>query len=573
MDYNSIYSEKYMIMKFKITPSIRIVLILLAFGLTMSACNESFLDEKPLDRFSPENLLTTKAGFETILVALHKSARDERTLDRPDQMGTGTDVATSGVADGRFMKDYKLVLPTDQVVVYYWDWAYANMLKNANLIITRAEDPGISWTENEKNEVLAEAKFFRAFTYNVLVNLFGGVPIVDRELTEPRFDFERATRLEVLEFAKKDLEFAAEHLPNVVNNPTKDGRIFKAAALHLLTEVYISLGIETKDASYYDKAIAAATKVIDGSSGQYQLMTKRFGNTSRPGDVFSDLFWTNQQNRSSGNLETIWAVQYEFLTVGGAEGQNHDLRWWGPQFENVRSPDNKRILVSDSIGRSQGGNRPTNYFFYDIWKDNFKNDMRNSHYNIRRDWYYNDKSSSYFGKKARYTVVNGKAFIANEDGSPTSIAVDTLRWFYPMIRKIEGELPAPLSGRTNNDQIRMRLAETYLLRAEAYIHKGDMQNAAADINVVRARANAKPVSAADVTLDYLLDERARELTIEEARRRTLVRLGLLYKRATKYNWDAKATMEPYHELWPIPQKAIDANREAKLAQNPGYPGA
>ena len=119
----------------------------------------------------------------------------------------------------------------------------------------------------------------------------------------------------------------------------------------------------------------------------------------------------------------------------------------------------------------------------------------------------------------------------------------------------------------------MRLAETYLLRSEAYIHKGSLQNAATDINVVRARANAKPVAASDVTLAYLLDERARELTIEEPRRRTLVRLGLLYQRATIHNWDAKATMKPYHELWPIPQKAIDANRGALLDQNPGYPGA
>lgn len=551
----------------------RFFLFVLALSLGLGGCQDSFLDEKPLDRFSPENLLTSKAGFESVLVALHKSARDERTLDRPDQMGIGTDVATSGVADGRFMKDYRLVLPTDQIVNYYWDWAYADMLKNANLIITRAESPDVRWTEQEKNAIVAEAKFFRAYTYNVLVNLFGGVPIADRELTEPRFDFTRASRREVLQFSQADLEFAAEHLPNLVAGAGKDGRIFKAAALHLLTEVYISLGLETKDASFYDKAIAAATKVIDGSAGQYQLMTKRFGKTSRPGDVFSDLFWTNQQNRSSGNLETIWAVQFEFLTVGGGEGLNVDLRWWGPQFENIRSPDNKRILVSDSLGRSQGGDRPTNYFFYDIWKDNYANDMRNSRFNIRRKWYYNDPTSKYFGKEAKYTLVNGKAFVADENGKATSIAVDTLRWFYPMIRKIEGELTAPLSGRTNNDQIRMRLAETYLLRAEAYIHKGNMQPAAADINVVRARANAKPVAASEVNLAYLLDERARELTIEEARRRTLVRLGLLYQRATKYNWDAKATMEPYHELWPIPQKAIDANQGAVLAQNPGYPGA
>lgn len=129
------------------------------------------------------------------------------------------------------------------------------------------------------------------------------------------------------------------------------------------------------------------------------------------------------------------------------------------------------------------------------------------------------------------------------------------------------------SGRTSNDQIRMRLAETYLLRAEAYVHKGDPISAAADINVVRARAKAKPVTPAEVSIDYILDERARELIIEEPRRRTLVRLGLLYERAVKYNFRAAATMEPYHALWPIPQKARDANREANLVQNPGYPGA
>lgn len=550
----------------KIYPLIFIGLLL------VSACNDDFLNEVPLDRFSPENLLVNKSGFETVIVALHNSARSEQTLDRPDQMGAGTDVSTSGVADGRFFNNYKDILPEDQIVNYYWDWAYASMLKNANLIITRAENQNINWTNDEKNAIVAEAKFFRAFTYNILVNLFGGVPIVDRELTEPKYDFVRSTRLEVLEFVKDDLEFASEWLPIVENNPSKDGRIFKAAALHLLAEVYISLALETGNSSYFDKSIEASSAVINKSAGNYQLMTQRFGNTQRPGDVFSDLFWTNQQNRASGNLETIWAVQFEFQTIGGGGVGNVHLRWWGPKFEDIRSPDGRRILVGDSLGRSQGGNRPLNYFFYDIWQDDW-NDMRNSHHNIRREWYYNDPASQYFGEKVRVVKVNGNAFIANRDGSPTNFGVDTLRWFYPMIRKIEGEMPlGAIQGRTNNDQYRMRLAETYLLRAEAYVHKNDPISAAADLNIVRARANALPVTPDKVNIDYILDERARELIIEEPRRRTLVRLGLLYERTMKYNYRAQFNMEPYHELWPIPQKAIDANREAILSQNPGYPG-
>jgi hypothetical protein len=85
-------------------------------------------------------------------------------------------------------------------------------------------------------------------------------------------------------------------------------------------------------------------------------------------------------------------------------------------------------------------------------------------------------------------------------------------------------------GGTFRNWYAIRLAETYLLRAEAYLGKGDKQKAADDINMVRGRAQATPVSAGDVTIHYILDERARELDMEEMRRITLNRLGLLYDR-------------------------------------------
>ncbi|HSF54000.1 MAG TPA: RagB/SusD family nutrient uptake outer membrane protein, partial [Algoriphagus sp.] len=403
---------------------------------------------------------------------------------------------------------------------------------------------------------------------------FGGVPIISEELAQPRFDFERASRLEVLNFIREDLEFAVQYLPIVNGSADSNGRIFRAAGFHLLSEVYISLGQETGDASYYDKSIAAASSVIDGTAGEYKLMTQRFGDLSRPGDVYSDLFWTNQQNRASGNLETIWVVQYEFGTQGGGEMENTHIRWWGPKFEDARDKNNKNaLLVSDSLGRSQGGNRGTDYFHYQIWND--PNDIRNSPHNIRRKWFVNNPNSEFFGKE--YKTVKGpggKLYAANPDGTPSTIAVDTLRVFFPMIRKVEGEFPAGAnSGRTSNDKIRMRLSETYLLRAEAYFHKGDLANAAADLNTVRRRANAYQIGASDVTLDFILDERARELIIEEPRRRTLVRLNKLYERTKLYNARSKTTIQPYHELWPIPQAFIDANNLVEIPQNPGYPGS
>ena len=549
-----------------------IYIILVFIAVSIGACKESYLNETPLDKFSPENLLVDKAGFEAVIYALHLAARNEDGPNIP-AMVVGTDVATSGVGDGRFFNNYKEITPTNGDVNQWWDWAYTKVFKNANLIISRAENPDILWTEAEKNAILAEAKFFRAYAYNVLVNTYNGVPIVDKEFTEPKYDFVRASRLEVLKFIESDLDFAVQYLPNVVNNASKDGRIYKAAAYHLLSEVCISLGQETKSNSYYDKSIESATKVIDGSSGVYKLMTNRFGIVARSGDVFSDLFWTGQQNRASGNLETIWALQHEYLTPGGGTNDNVHVRWWGPKFEDVTDPTGKKLLVNDSLGRSQGGVRPNNYYFYDIWRNDW-NDMRNSKYNIRRTWFWNNPASpTYLGKPVKTKVEGGKMYILNLDGTKSSKTVDSIRQFYPQIRKIEGLMPnGPAIGRTDNDKYRMRLAETYLLRAEAYFHKGDVISAATDINVVRTRAKAKPVTSDQINLDYILDERARELTVEESRRNTLCRLGILVERVKKYNMKSK-DIEAYHQWWPIPQKAIDANRGAELLQNPGYPGA
>ena len=115
-----------------------------------------------------------------------------------------------------------------------------------------------------------------------------------------------------------------------------------------------------------------------------------------------------------------------------------------------------------------------------------------------------------------------------------------------------------------------RLAETHLLRAEAYLALNDKDKAAADINVIRNRAHAKPVLTSQVTLDYILDERMRELGVEERRRITLMRMGKLYDRVMKCNPYYAKEMKKHYELWPIPYKEIEANRGAVLEQNPGY---
>jgi hypothetical protein len=117
----------------------------------------------------------------------------------------------------------------------------------------------------------------------------------------------------------------------------------------------------------------------------------------------------------------------------------------------------------------------------------------------------------------------------------------------------------------------MRLPETLLLRAEAYIAKGDKASALADVNTIRARAKAPLATVNQMDINYILDERVRELYGEEFRMLTLMRLGLLFDRVKKHGGAIQSTtVSAKNNLLPIPQSEIDRNIGAKLVQNPGY---
>ncbi len=126
-----------------------------------------------------------------------------------------------------------------------------------------------------------------------------------------------------------------------------------------------------------------------------------------------------------------------------------------------------------------------------------------------------------------------------------------------------------------NDQPYIRLADTYLLLAEAQFKQGNLTGAAANINIVRARAGASLITPAAVTLDFILDERSRELVTEEERRFTLLRTGTWFARTTKYNplpapTGITSAIALRDTLFPIPQAVIDANLTKVMPQNPGY---
>jgi hypothetical protein len=222
------------------------------------------------------------------------------------------------------------------------------------------------------------------------------------------------------------------------------------------------------------------------------------------------------------------------------------------------------------LGRGAAWLRPTNYANYDIWKSDWNKDIRNAKHNIKRDFYFDAPGSKYNGQKISSSLYPKGTRIVQKD---------TCNYLYSWWTKFGDPLHHITNPKTAGngycykDIYALRLPETLLLRAEAYVRLNNLTAAAADINVIRNRAKATPVLPENVNLDYILDESARELYGEVNRNIILRRMDKLVERVRKYFNDPMSpggNIKEFHKLWPIPQSMIDLSRDAKLAQNPGY---
>ncbi|MCK4751726.1 MAG: RagB/SusD family nutrient uptake outer membrane protein, partial [Bacteroidales bacterium] len=393
-------------------------------------------------------------------------------------------------------------------------------------------------------------------------------------------DFIRATRAEVYEQAASDLADAAAGLGDI--DDVAGERVNNLAAYHLLSEVYISL-------ERWQDAINAATTVIDHPNTG--LMTERFGTLKDElflipqyeTNVYWDLFRQGNQNRSTGNTEAIWVLQYEWETPGGGEGgplleRAFSPRAWQAKIENNDGSTSPLVPKPNAYtaGRSSGFVAPSWFFKQTLWeRSGFDQDIRNDSCNIVRDFIVRNPDCDH----------NGLWIFRDSLPIRMKSLNDTTRNMFPWITKTStpGKQPSELfvenpkvegevsySHHAFRDEYAIRLAETYLLRAEAYLGAGNAAEAAADINVVRSRAEAPEITPADVDIDYILDERARELYIEENRLLPLTRLGKLVERTKALNPEIGDGYLDHNNLWPIPYSEIEKNIEADLAQNPGY---
>ena len=574
----------------------------------LTGCNEDkFLEEKPLDFNSASNSYETAADYDAAITELYFLTREEfyTTYDRTTDLSKFADMwITADPLKSNVVADLS---PSGAMAKFYWDENY-KMIAQANTVISRLPNSS-KLTDDEKKVYEAKARFFRALAYRTLVLLYGDVPLQLEEVSTPKTDFVRESKDKVKAQVVEDLEFAAANLPEI--NTVKDGEISKPAANMLLAEMYLATGDN-------DKAINAASAVINNPN--LALMKNRFGSQAKEdGDVFYDLFRPNNQNRASGNTEGIWVIQFETNIEGGGNNTSHHFwdpgsfwgeRFFAPQVDKFQliKPDGTRLQLFDwpigdmTGGRGIGTHYATNHLYNEIWADDF-DDMRNSEYNWPRRFKIHRTNVLDDNPELKAAMPDGYFDLENtvlpdgwsmETGFAGGVAATTQlpnRFMCGYSTKMTTPFHHPdaqyenketyklagTGGKTFTDQYFFRLAEAYLLRAEAYVNKGDKNKAADDINELHKRANAKPCTADQMNLDYILDERLRELTCEEKRRLTLSRVGKLAERIKKYNPYFSAAYsadnkdyDAHFDLLPIPLSAIQANKDAKLEQNPGY---
>lgn len=561
------------------------IILSMALLLIAISCSEDFLDETPYSSYAPETL-SDEAGIEAALKGLHYTFGQMWTWS--DQQGwlccwqVGTDVCSPGGIQGveiPFFK-YEDMNSENRAVSYMWSQCYL-IINNANNALKAIGDDG-------DPAKIAEAKFFRGYAYNILATLYDDVPLLIEPTSSARTDLERTPVEQVNNQIIEDLKYAADNLPDI-DAAVTESRANKHMAMQCLGEVYLRINEPAQ-------AETVLTEIIN--SGKFSLVQARYGiEADKPGDYFHDMFIYGNQRRSQGNTEAIWTFELEYTknVVGGFTNAPQHRRNWVPAYHNVpgmvyevNDPDEGKI--SPYGGRGNGRMRPSDWVKYQLYNEG---DMRNSEFNITRQFYYNapDWSATIGIDENGFRVAADSPDAVEtkevKTGDPVVIAAgDTLESMFPYTRKWDSFDPDDAWGWTCiKDFPMMRLGETYLLRAEARFKNGNAGGAADDINVLHDRAfkNAREesgntslgkVSASDITLDFILDERVRELFAEENRRITLMRTGTLIERA-KLNTDSsiKGTisgLDPRIMLLPIPLSEIQRNKDVAWENNPGY---
>ncbi len=534
---------------------------LLLSALAFSSC------EKQLEEYNPggttEQLYNTPEGIETAVNAAYSYNRPMFGKESGFALlEMGTDIWTTGANAGA--TGIAGAYPQTPIMNYdgfttdnpwlsstLWQPSYA-AINTINVAMKYVKTAGLPATRQTSIE--AEMRFLRAWYYWIITESFG----------DPHFTLEgtqgmtttanRTPTADVYKQIFEDLKFAVDNLPTT---SADYGRATKGAAQAFLARVYLTRGMNQEALDY--------AKLLIGNA-QYKLLPD-----------YASLWQINNQ----ANQEVIWTVNYvSNLNNNGGSNYGHALFL----MEYKDFPGMKRDL---SNGLSYMRYMPTRYLL------NLFNESADARYqaSFKSTWLANNSQTLPAGMNLGDTAIYisktsvpaetraGKRYaiydindVYNADGSPKD------RFHYVALRKFDDPLRVSENEiQSSRDVFLIRLAEMYLIAAEASFNLGDATSAAQYVNTLRNRASIPghqaemQVQASDISLDFLLDERAREFAGEQMRWFDLKRTGKLVERVKKSNPDAGAYIQDYHVRRPIPQADIDAaTNKSEFVQNPGY---
>jgi hypothetical protein len=485
----------------------------------------------------------------------------------------------------------------------------------------------IDLPEATRKQYLAQAKFLRGFWYFYLVQTWGDVPLSTEFITVPSQAASRQSAAQVYEQIIKDLTEATADLPNQPTAPFLGKAATKPVAQLLLAKAYLTRGWLNNTAADFTQAASLCADIIANKSAYGLDLWQDYGDAFVPANDYG--------KETMFVSDHMLDAKYGYYKVGSGEsgGAANNLTPWFttwnyPNNSGINSfkstagayvNSGTSLMIRDSqYGRPYVRMRPNSYkwpsganagknYFLDQAFTNRNADSRfiNSFYTvyISNTSVTNTATAANNKRGISYTTVVGADTAVwmpdfEVEGAPQFIGTRPFKglvvppslWdngIFPSLKKFMD----PSRGANFNDPstrpcILYRFSDVYLTGAEAYLKAGDAAKAAALLNTVRLRsayrktntaaqnaaaATAMAITAADVTVDFILDERTRELFGEWQRWHDLVRTRSLVRRVKAWNPEAAPYIQDFHMLRPIPQAQIDRVVEGpKFPQNPGY---
>lgn len=633
-------------------------------GTTITGCSESFLKPDPLSFYEPTTTFSSESGLQAALAQADRNLKlfftNNRDAMRPlndefvfsdmcvvaasDKQAQISDIAKDLIPSSSVLNDENDATHNHSIM-FFWNQGYAG-IKYANTVIGYAGKV-TSLDEPTRNIYIGRAYFHRAFRYYTLVNQFGNVPLITKLLEVPKQNYRSTKREAILQMIEGDMQKAVrwvpDQAPGAYTATYPGGYVNKGACRMLLAKIYMENGKFTEAVSQLDTII---------SKSGYALMTEPFGTEVQPAanqtwHVERNIIWDLHRGENVYN-----AANTELIM--GMPNQGDNLCYYTPMrniapfiFNNsVTSPSGKQALQNYNrkhkdynssydyqrvFGRGVANSRPSAWAQYGLWSIKGVADSGDLRHSSKvGNWlrmtdlkYNNADDKDWFGKNLRMYADDG-----------TLLVKDSIRRWYDIPLYKLYYLDAVQEQNLSSDGFRgvqkgsvgdmylYRLAEAYLLRAEAkfYLNPAD-PTIADDLNIIRRRAHCQQLyTPGKVTIGDIFDERARELYLEEWRHVELVRASYdlaisgrpdewgntyklteighesgtektggsyWYQRCVRYNFyndgitrnviatgqpHIKYTIDKHNMFWPIPEKAITANTKGMLIQNYGYPG-